>query len=419
MGSIEPGTNPDSDYDVIVCGAGPSGSSCAAFLSDARLKVLLIDKATFPREKTCGDAISDKSYSLLSKLGISKQVALKAKSPFSAIILSSPSGASIRMELPSRDGLPPGFVLPRELFDNIVFKNAKSKAFVTAIEGAEAIDVIRDSLSGFVNGVAVKMPDGSEKKFACKILVGADGANSVIAHKLGFAVNDEKHRSIAVRQYWSGVKCQQDAIELHFLKSVLPGYFWIFPMSGGIVNVGIGMVSRDVKNGKINMEELLGRIIKTELSISGRFAQAKPAGPLRGWTLPLASMHRKNCADGALLIGDAAGLVDPFTGEGVGNALTSGLIASQVISDAFRAGDYSSKSLSGFDKRIWKEIGAEVHESYFIQKAIRNSFLLNTAIGNASRNPNSRAVLSDLFFNAEPEKAKRGILDCARLLIPF
>ncbi len=232
MDSVGPGLNPDSDYDVIVCGAGPSGSSCAAFLSDARLKVLLLDKARFPREKTCGDAISDKSFSLLSKLGISQQVAFEAKSPFSAIVLASPKGTTIRMELPSRDGLPPGFVLPREQFDNIVFKNAKSKAFVTAIEGAEAIDVIRDSSSGFVNGVAVKMPDGIEKKFACKVLVGADGANSVVARKLGFAVNDDKHRSIAVRQYWSGVQCQQDAIELHFLKSVLPGYFWIFPMSG-------------------------------------------------------------------------------------------------------------------------------------------------------------------------------------------
>jgi len=394
------------EFDVIVCGGGPGGSSTAAFLSDSGKKVLFLEKARFPRDKTCGDAISGKSMGIIKKLGLYDKVSKTPNAIINAIGFSSPNGAYVRIEVPSKeDGVKEaGFVCRREISDNIYFQNAKSKPNVTTLENTEVTDLIFGEDGKSVIGVIAKSADGRQQEYYAKVVVGGDGANSVVARKVGLAENDPKHWCLAVRAYYAGVKDVNDTIELHFNKRVLPGYFWVFPSDGGKANVGLGMLVSDVRRNKINLSLLMEDIIANDPLFKERFKDAKRITPIKGWNLPLGSERKKIYGSGYVLVGDAASLIDPFTGEGVGNALMSGYIASQVINEAFAANDFSEHFFKQYYDRLWGEIGREMEISYNMQRYGKYTFLLNLVIGKAARSPEIREMISGSFVNEDTRK---------------
>ncbi|MFA5246520.1 MAG: geranylgeranyl reductase family protein [Candidatus Micrarchaeia archaeon] len=400
------GISSTSEYDVIVCGGGPGGSSTVAFLSDAGRKVLFLEKVTFPRDKTCGDAISGKSMHIIKKLGLYEKISKTPNAIVNAIGFSSPNGAYARIEVPPKaDGTKEaGFVCRREISDNIYFQNAKSKPNVTTMENTEVVDLIFGEDGKSVIGVIAKSANGTQQEFYAKVVVGADGANSIIARKVGLPENDPQHWCLAVRSYYTGVKDVTDAIELHFNQKVLPGYFWVFPSDDGKANVGLGMLVSDVRKHKINLSTLMEDIIANDPLFKERFKDAKRVSPIKGWNLPLASQRKKSFGDGYVLVGDAASLIDPFTGEGMGNALTSGFYAAQVINEAFAANDFSEKFLKQYYDRLWEELGPEVDISYNMQRYGKHTFLLNLVIGKASRSPEIREMIAGSFISEEARK---------------
>ena len=410
-----------NDFDVIIAGAGPSGSSCAALLGQKGYRVLLLDKAKFPRDKTCGDGVSGKSLHMLAKLGILDKVAAAPNAKINAITFSSPDGTVVRVDVPKVDGkqVAAGYVVRREIFDNIVFANAKSKKTVTVMEETEVTDLLYAKDGKQVCGVKVKPRHGAESQYTAKVVVGADGANSIIARKLGLGTNDEKHWCVGVRQYWEGVKGLEDSIELHFVNVAIPGYFWIFPSDNGRANVGLGILVSDKKKKKLdNLQQLMTDIITKEPLFKDRFANAKPVSEFRGWNLPYASQKRKNYGNGFLLVGDAASLIDPFTGEGIGNALMSGGIAADAIDEAFTDNDFSEKSLKRYWDMLWKEIGAEVQSSYDIQKRVKSRWLLNYVIKKAATKSEIREAIAGTFINTKSRKTYRSPLFYLRMLLP-
>ena len=145
-------------------------------------------------------------------------------------------------------------------------------------------------------------------------------------------------------------------------------------------------------------------IIVTDPLFKERFKDAKRITPIKGWNLPLASQRKKNYGDGYVLVGDASSLIDPFTGEGMGNALTSGYYASQVINEAFAANDFSEKFLKQYYDRLWEELGHEVDISYNMQRYGKHTFLLNLVIGKASRSPEIREMIAGSFISEEARK---------------
>ena len=395
-----------SEFDVIVAGGGPGGSSTAAFLSDFGKKVLFLEKVTFPRDKTCGDAISGKSMHIIKKLGLYEKISKTPNAIVNAIGFSSPNGSYVRIDVPPKaDGTKEaGFVCRREISDNIYFQNAKSKSNVTTMENTEVMDLIFGEDGKSVIGVIAKTADGKQQEFYAKVVVGADGANSIIARKVGVPENDPRHWCLAVRAYYTGVKDVEDAIELHFNKKVLPGYFWVFPSDDGKANVGLGMLVSDVRKHKINLSTLMEDIIANDPLFKERFKDAKRVTPIKGWNLPLASQRKKNYGDGYVLVGDASSLIDPFTGEGMGNALTSGYLASQVINEPFAANDFSEEFLKQYYDRLWEELGHEVDISYNMQRYGKHTFLLNLVIGKAARSPEIREMIAGSFVSEEARK---------------
>lgn len=343
------------EFDVIVIGAGPSGSSATAFLSKAGRKVLLLDRAKFPREKVCGDGISGRSVGILREMGLLDSFKDFEHQDMFGVTFSSPNGTVA--PIPSASGAgAPGFVCRREVFDNVLFQHAKSLAAKT-IEGFFATDLLMDG--GKVVGVRGNGPDG-EAEFRAKVVVGADGAAGLTARKLGAHNTDERHQHAGIRCYYEGVEGMGDKIELHFVDSAVPGYFWIFPLPDKKANVGLCMVVSDMKKRRANLQTIMKGIIEKHPAFRPRFQNAKRATEIKSWLLPLASKRVRVSGDGYVLVGDAASLIDPFTGEGIGNALTSGMVAARAINAAFGKNDFSAKELSSYDRALWSMIGGEI-----------------------------------------------------------
>ncbi len=392
------------NYDVIVVGGGPGGSSTSLFCAKKGLKVLLIDKATFPRDKVCGDGVSGKSVRVLRELDLIKDIESNEHAKMNGVIFSSPKGDVLEVEAPKKDTKEPaGYVVRRYVLDNLIFQKAKSHKNVDVMEGTPVIDVLKEN--GKVVGVVVNSK-GNKEEIRANVVVGADGASSIIATKVGAEKIEEEHHVIAVRTYYEGVEGMKDKIELHFIDEVLPGYFWIFPLPNKRANVGVGMLTKELRRKKVDLKKAVEKAINSKL-LRERFKNAKPLGELKGWSLPLGSKRRRGYGNGYLLVGDAASLIDPFTGEGIGNALLSGKLASIVIEKAYSLGDFSENVLKEYDELLRKEMDEELKVMYNLQRLGRFKFLLNLAIDKARRNSELRRIISSTLVQETSMQYKK------------
>jgi menaquinone-9 beta-reductase len=400
-------------YDAIVVGGGPSGSSCAALLAKRGLHVLLMDKAAFPRDKTCGDAIGGKALNVMAELGLERELEGRGFLRSSGITFSSPNGTEVEIPLLSEGGdMSGGFVCKRLDFDNLVFSHAKKACH--ALERTEAVDVLSEN--GRVVGVRARGEGGAQMDYYAKLVVGADGTGSIVARKTGCAALDQRHYASAVRAYYSGLKGLRGNVEVHFLPESMPGYFWIFPLSAHEANVGVGMLLSEITRRKANLHRVLERCISNE-RFAGRFEGAKQEGPVAGWSLPLASARRKCAGNGFVLLGDAASLVDPFSGEGIGNGMRSAKIASDVLGPALQRGQVSEEDCLLYERELWKEIGKDVEYSYTMQKALSNPWLLDIVIGKAKRSEWLRLELAGMIANKEAKKKSTDPMFYLRMLL--
>jgi geranylgeranyl reductase family protein len=414
-------------YDVIVVGGGPGGSTTASYLSRHGLATLLLDKAKFPRDKTCGDAISGKSISVLRELGLDQWVEREPHARADGVIFSAPNGYTVQIPFPKkldpakmRDQrehryIQPGYVARREVYDNILFQYAQKQEHVATLEEFQVTDLLWEGTK--VAGVRGKTKKGEERSFRAKVVVGADGALSKVAEKAKAYDFEDKHHDHwigAFRVYFKDVKGVSDNIEIHFVEGLLPGYFWIFPVDNGMCNVGAGMIETDLrrpgKDGKKpNMKAVSYELMKSHPLFRERFAGATEVqGSYAGWLLPCGSERRQLSGHGFVLVGDAGGLIDPFSGEGIGNAMVSGKYAAQRIAEAFQADDFGAGFFKAYDERVWQALGHELDTSYKLQQMGRRTWLLNYIIKRAATKEKVRNAISDMLADREKKEELTG-----------
>ncbi|HET6567357.1 MAG TPA: NAD(P)/FAD-dependent oxidoreductase [Rhodothermales bacterium] len=402
-------------YDAIVAGAGPGGSTAAAFMARSGLRVLLIDRATFPRDKVCGDAISKKAVDVLHRLGITEQVGENESLGSWGIRISNTRGDDLVLTYEDDLDTPvaPSFVSARRVFDDLVFRCAVESG-AEAWQNATVEGLLREGEQ--VVGVKVKR-GGSTQEVRASLVVGADGAYSVVARELGMTQLDEDHYCAGIRAYYEGVAGfhQHNEIEIHFVDEVLPGYFWIFPMASGRANVGIGMLSSSIKERDVRLKSLLTLCLEHP-RFRDRFAEAKSLGAIKGWGLPLGSKPRPMAGDGWMLVGDAASLIDPFTGEGIGNAMLSGSLAAEWAVKAKEAGNYSTSFLSGYEHTVMGQIRDELRLSYALQRLGRWKWLLNKVVRKASRSAELQRVIVRMVDDEDERRKLVSPLFYLRLL---
>lgn len=381
-------------YDAIIVGAGPAGSTCALYAARAGLNVLLLDKSRFPRDKICGDAISGKSVNYLEELGLIDQLQQSPQVAVDGIIFSAPNGKQVRVPFIPRENeaVPPGFVCRRLIFDEILFQQAKKS--VATIEAFKVTGLLKKNDQ--VCGISGVDETGRDKSFQAKVVIGADGYNSVISRLLGIYEHESRHWVVATRAYYRGVAQMMNAIEIHFVKDVLPGYFWIFPLDNGKVNVGIGMLHRELRNRSISLRQAHLAAVNSPY-FRERFENAELLGNISGWNLPVGSKKRRVCGDGYLLLGDAAGLIDPFSGEGIGNAMCSGKIAAGVLAEVCKGVDYSAQNLRRYETQLWQNLAAELKISTWLQKLGRFQPLLNLVVSKAAKDQQVNTLISEMM----------------------
>ena len=400
--------NPHYTTDVLIAGAGPGGATTSIFLAKEKINHIIIDKAVFPRDKICGDAFSGKSVGILKRITSDWQgyfIKDKKKAVISTgIQFISPGNTSLNIPFllkPASKQNPAGFVSRRLDFDNTLV-GLINPQFAILLTDTELVDIEQTA-----GGLLVKIQQHGEHKIIfTKIIVGAEGRNSIVAKKMAQHTMEPAHYSAGIRAYYKNVSGlhSQNYIELHFLKELQPGYLWIFPLPNGDANVGVGMLSKSISLKKVNLKQLMLDAIKTHPNLKDRFVNAVAEGAIEGWGLPLGSKKRKLSGNRFLLTGDAASLIDPFTGEGIGNAMVSGLVAARVITKAVAVNDFTEIFLAQYDEELYKKLWAELKLSHYLQILSSKPRLFNFVINKASRSKELRETISCMFENVDIRK---------------
>jgi len=379
--------------DVVVVGAGPAGSAAAHTLSASGADVLVLERAHFPRDKSCGDGITAHAVDILHEMGVTfDRFGSKAVKTYGGIIGGPSGGMFSANPPPAPDGSPiECWVVPRLLLDAEVAQ-AAVRAGARLKEGAAVTAVTRSN--GAVNGVEYKDGTGVHRA-AAKVVIGADGAHSAVAESLGVRHSSKRHLGFALRGYYEGVTGLRDDLEIYYFdEKLLPGYGWVFPTGPQTANVGIGLYSRELDRSTCKLREILDQFIASVPHVAQRMARARPVGRAIGWPLPVSSAHRRTVFNGAMLGGDAASLVDPLTGEGIFTALVSGRSAGRAALKALSADDASAGVLRDHEREWIKIAGGYLSSGRLLKNLAKSATLMNLIVRRASQSPYyaSRAI---------------------------
>ncbi len=371
-------------FDILIVGGGPAGSSAAITLAQYGYEIAVVDKATFPRDKICGDAISLDVINQLSKLhpklGLNFIANSKTLDSY-AVSIAAPNHNVLTIPFYKNGKQEPGYLCKRYDFDNLLFQFAKSYKNVKTFEASPVENIHRSG-----DKIRIQLKDCY---LTGKQIVGADGIRSVVNKCLGELKPDKQFSSAGLRIYYDNVGGfnNENNVELHFFKNTIPGYMWIFPMANNKANVGIGILSSTVSQKKLNLKQVLNDLINNKPHLKERFKDAVPLETPKGFGLPLGGKKRPVSGDNFLLTGDAAGFIDPFTGEGIGNAVRSGRFAAQHLNNSLKAGDYSARFNKNYDKIYYDKMWREFRISRTIQLLSQNPQLFNFIINTANKSP--------------------------------
>ena len=316
--------------DVLVVGAGPAGSAAAAWAARAGLDVTLVDAETFPRDKPCGDGLTPRAIAELDALGASQWIATRARN---AGLRAAGFGQTLYLPWPGGSLPDYGSAAPRLQLDDAIRKVAL-EAGVTPVEGLRATNVDRDD-RGRVVTVVFTDPEKNTTRIHCNRLIVADGVRS----QLGRVLGREWHRStaygVAARAYISSGRSDDPWISSHLelrgtQNELLSGYGWIFPLGHGDVNIGVGTLATDKHPADVNLRQL------TQHYTDQQREDWELDGELRAtWSamLPMGGAVSGVAGPNWMLVGDAAGCVNPLNGEGIDYGLETGHLAAQLLTD--------------------------------------------------------------------------------------
>jgi geranylgeranyl reductase family protein len=352
--TTEPAAAPSPEpveVDVLVVGGGPAGSAAAYWLAEAGHDVLVVEKKRFPREKTCGDGLTPRAVAQLEDMGLGERLAadhLRYEG-----LRSIAHGITLELEWPEHPTFPSyGYVVRRRDLDEMVADRAV-KAGARLWQGAEAVAPITEG--GILRGATIrKKEDGADRDVRARYVVVADGSNSRFGRMLGSARDRTYPMGMAVRGYFRSPRHDDPWIESHLdlrdkAGNSLPGYGWIFPVGDGTINVGVGLLSTFSGWKEVNTSHLMDAFCATAPD-SWEISPETACGAPTGGKLPTGFSVKPMVGPTWVQVGDAAGAVNPFNGEGISVAYETGRFAAEAIDEALRTRD--GLALRGYQTRL-------------------------------------------------------------------
>jgi geranylgeranyl reductase family protein len=336
------GTMPVRDTDVLVIGGGPAGAAMGYWTAELGHSVTIVERKHFPREKTCGDGLTPRAVKQLDDMGLGEP--LKQFHRYEGLRATA-HGKELELQWPTHPLYPRhGYVVRRRELDAMVALNAE-KSGTTLLQGHEALEPLMEK--GCVRGAIVNNLDEDRKvAIRASYVVIADGANSRFGRSLGTARTKAWPYGTAIRTYWASPRHAEPWIESALdvkdrQGNSMPGYGWIFPVGDGTINVGVGLLSTFKKFKDVNTTHLLDSYAHM---IAERW-EIDPGSPecrATSGKIPMGGSVFPKMGPTHLVIGDAAGSVNPFNGEGIDYAYETARMAATVLHDALRSGDASA-----------------------------------------------------------------------------
>lgn len=332
-----------TDFDVVIIGAGPAGAVSAILLARRGYSVALIDKEEFPREKLCGDFINPGNWPILAQLGVTRDLYTQDHEIVTAFRITAVSGAAAEAALPTIDGTPVyGLGLRRFFFDQILLRKARQ-------EGATALLGYRvKALHRLAHGWRLSYGRGeSVDELTARLLIGADGRNSWVAHHLGMA-RPAAHGGgrIGFQRRLSYSPGLQGRIEIHLFPG---GYAGLLGLGDGTINLCLAVDGRRFGE-RVGIEALVQSHLPRNPHLGEILRASEPVGAVRS-TYPVYFPPRRSVDAGLMLIGDAARVNEPVSGEGVFFAMRSAAFAAATVDRAFNQGDFSARALWQYERR--------------------------------------------------------------------
>ncbi|MEI2766334.1 MAG: geranylgeranyl reductase family protein [Dermatophilaceae bacterium] len=331
----------DQTADVVVVGAGPGGSATAAYLASHGVDVVLLEKAAFPRDKICGDGLTPRAVKELVHLGIDTTGWQRTRG-----LRIFGGGHTLTLDWPETATFPGyGLVRTRRELDRTLARHAQANG-ARLSERTAVVGPVRDR-SARVQGVTAQCldergrPTGQTVTYRAPLVVAADGVSSRLATAVGRPKRADRVMGVAVRAYYRTPR-PDDYLESHLelwstddagQRMLMPGYGWLFPLGDGRTNVGLGILDTSAAFGQTDYKDVMRRWVDT-LADAWSLTPDVEGGPIRGAALPMGFNRTPLYADGLLLVGDAAGMVNPFNGEGIDYALQAGRVSAEVIVQA-------------------------------------------------------------------------------------
>tara|TARA_Y100000748_G_scaffold110385_1_gene92406 strand:+ start:893 stop:2161 length:1269 start_codon:yes stop_codon:yes gene_type:complete len=407
-------------YDVLIVGAGPAGANTAISYKklNPELKVGIFDKAIFPRDKSCGDAIGPGVISALKRFG--NEHILEDEPEVISTTLYGPKNIGIQNYIPEVQNKEDSvvYVIPRMDLDNRIFNLAKSLG-VDSFEGYRYSGYERN-LDESIN-VSFKNSSGENETFRTTLLVGADGANSRVRKDLNLNQNKDWHKAIAIRAYIDSPNYldifKERSLMFEINVSALRGYAWAFPSKDTLINIGIGMPLSLFKKEDKNINDMLNDFVQT---LESRGVIVENIRLEKSYMLPFASSRPKLAHDKVALVGDAGSMINPMSGEGIFYGMESGfLLAENTYNLLLNNKEEINNGLKSYQKSFNKRFSKHYLSCALARLVLQSPFMTQRLLAIASIDQHTIDFVVELLFDEARLTLKEVFLLGTKFLCPL